>query len=194
MKPNATVCVYCGSSNEAPAVYRDAARRMGALVARGGMTLVYGGGRTGLMGIAADAALAEGGRVVGIIPHFISAREIMHEDLTELHTVDNMHQRKMMMAERADAFVVLPGGFGTLDEFFEILTWKQLQLHDKPIILVNVNDYWTPLLGMIDRMVESGFVRPLHRDLIVLAAGVDDVPALLETCGGVSGRIEKDKT
>lgn len=194
MKPSASVCVYCGSSNATAQVYKDTAQQMGALLAKAGMTLVYGGGRTGLMGLAADAAMDSGGKVVGIIPRFISAREVMHDNLTELHLVDNMHQRKMMMAERSDAFVVLPGGFGTLDEFFEILTWKQLQLHDKPIILVNVENYWTPLLGMVDRMVETGFVRPGHREYILLADAVPDVLGILDQCGSVSQKMEKDKT
>ena len=142
--------------------------------------MVYGGGRVGLMGIAADAAIAAGGEVVGIIPEHIQSAEIEHTGLTELHVVDSMHTRKRMMVERADAFVILPGGLGTLDEAFEILTWKQLQLHDKPIVIADVDGYWRPLLGLIDHMVAQGFARIDRSALYSVADQIDDVFEALE--------------
>jgi uncharacterized protein (TIGR00730 family) len=174
-----SVCVYCGSSNRVDDVHKTAARDLGALIARRGWQLVYGGGRVGLMGLAADAAIAEGGRVVGIIPEHIQALEVEHTGLSELHVVDSMHTRKRMMVERSDAFAVLPGGLGTLDETFEILTWKQLRLHEKPVVLVDVAGYWRPLLRMLDGIIEAGFARPEHRDLFRVVGSVEEVPDAL---------------
>ncbi|GAA4251601.1 TIGR00730 family Rossman fold protein [Azospirillum formosense] len=176
--PN-SVCVYCGSSSRVAAVHKEAAHMLGDGLARRGIQLVYGGGRVGLMGIAADAALAAGGQVVGIIPEHIQSAEIEHTGLTELHVVDSMHTRKRMMVNRADAFVVLPGGLGTLDEAFETLTWKQLGLHDKPVVIVDVDGYWRPLLGLIDHTVAQGFTQPAHRALYTVVDDVDDVFAAL---------------
>jgi uncharacterized protein (TIGR00730 family) len=180
MKALTSVCVYCGSSSRVADVYKDAAHALGEGLARRGIQLVYGGGRVGLMGIIADAAIAAGGRVVGIIPEHIQSVEIEHTGLGELHVVDSMHTRKRMMAERSDAFVVLPGGFGTLDEAFEMLTWRQLGLHDKPIIVADVDGYWRPLLGLVDHMVAQGFCRPAHRDLFTVVDQLDDVFLALE--------------
>jgi len=174
-----SVCVYCGSSNRVDDAYKRAAHDLGTLIARRGWRLVYGGGRVGLMGVAADAALAAGGRVVGIIPEHIQALEVEHTGLSELHVVDSMHTRKRMMVERSDAFAVLPGGLGTLDETFEILTWKQLGLHGKPVVLVDVGGYWGPLLRMLDAMIEAGFARPEHRTLFRVVGSPDEVPAAL---------------
>ncbi|MGP1393951.1 MAG: TIGR00730 family Rossman fold protein [Inquilinaceae bacterium] len=174
-----SICVYCGSSGRVADVHRDAAQRLGTVIAQNGLRLVYGGGRVGLMGIAADAALAAGGEVVGIIPEHIQSLEVEHTGLTELLIVDSMHVRKQAMFERSDAFVVLPGGLGTLDETFEILTWKQLALHDKPVVLVDIDGYWRPLTAMIDHMIREGFAQPAHRQLYRLVHGIDDVlPAL----------------
>jgi uncharacterized protein (TIGR00730 family) len=153
----------------------DTAREVGALLARRGVALVYGGARRGLMGAAADAALAEGGRVVGVIPHGLWAREIAHTGLSELLVVDTMHERKALMTERADAFVMLPGGAGTLEEFFEAWTWAQLGIHDKPCGVLNVGGYFDPLLAMLDHMVEERFVPLAHRQMIL----VDEQPARL---------------
>lgn len=175
MKAPKSVCVYCGSSSRVADVYKNAAHSLGEGLAREGIQLVYGGGRVGLMGIIADAALGAGGSVVGIIPEHIQSAEIEHTGLTELHVVDSMHTRKRMMADRSDAFVVLPGGFGTLDEAFEVLTWKQLRLHDKPIVLVDVDGYWRPLLGLVDHMVAQGFAHASHRALFTVVDEVDDV-------------------
>src|SRR5579872_895286 len=151
------ICVYCGSSGRVDEVYRAAATRLGVILAKAGVELVYGGGRVGLMGLMADAALASGGRVTGVIPVHLHDQEVGHSGLTELVIIDNMHNRKRRMFELADAFAILPGGLGTLDEAFEIITWKQLGLHDKPIMLVDVAGYWTPLLELIEHAVASGF-------------------------------------
>ncbi len=174
-----SVCVYCGSAGDVAERHRAAARRLGTVLAERGVELVYGGGRVGLMGLLADAALRAGGRVVGIIPAHLEALEVEHTTLTELIVVDSMHTRKRRMFERADAFVVLPGGLGTLDEAFEIITWKQLALHDKPIIVVNEGDYWAPLLALIDHVIGQGFTHERHRRLFRVVESVDQVSAVL---------------
>lgn len=153
-----SVCVFCGSRPGARPEYLEAAARMGAELARRGLTLVYGGASVGIMGAVADAALAAGGRVVGVIPGFMSPKELAHKGLTELHTVGSMHERKALMAERSDAFVALPGGFGTLDELFEIVTWAQLGLHRKPMGLLDTRGYFQPLVAMARHMAQEGFV------------------------------------
>ncbi|QSQ25069.1 TIGR00730 family Rossman fold protein [Pyxidicoccus parkwayensis] len=153
-----SVCVFCGSRPGARPEYVEAATRMGAELARRGLTLVYGGASVGVMGAVADAALSAGGRVVGIIPGFMGPKEIAHKGLTELHTVGSMHERKALMAERSDAFVALPGGFGTLDELFEIVTWAQLGLHRKPMGLLDTRGYFQPLVAMARHMAQEGFV------------------------------------
>lgn len=179
MKTPNSVCVYCGSSSRVAEVFKNAAHALGDGLARRGIQLVYGGGRVGLMGIAADAALAAGGHVVGIIPDHLQTAEVEHVGLSELHVVDSMHTRKRMMVERSDAFIVLPGGLGTLDEAFEILTWKQLRLHDKPVVIVDIDGYWRPLRGLIDHMVAEGFARDESRALFTVVEEVDAVfPAL----------------
>ncbi len=154
------LCVYCGSSDGIDPQHRDWAADLGGEAARQGVRIVFGGGRIGLMGVLADAALAAGGEVIGVIPEHLQAREIGHEGITRLEVVDSMHSRKARMCELADAFCVLPGGLGTLDETFEIITWKQLGLHDKPVVLVNLDGYWTPLLDLIAHQVAAGYVRP----------------------------------
>jgi len=173
------LCVYCGSSDQVDALYRDAADRLGAILAEAGIELVYGGGRIGLMGIVANAVLRGGGRVTGIIPAHLHDAEVGHHGVSELIVVASMHERKQLMFERSDAFVVLPGGLGTLDETFEIITWKQLRLHDKPILIVNVGGYWAPLFSLIDHVIESGFAAPSARDHFSTVSRVEDVlPAL----------------
>jgi uncharacterized protein (TIGR00730 family) len=161
-----SVCVYCGSSGAVDQRYRTAADEIGRSLAAAGIALVFGGGRIGLMGIAADAALANGGRVIGVIPAALRDRELAHQNVSELVVVDTMHDRKRVMAERADAFAVLPGGIGTLDEAFEMLTWRQLGLHDKPIFLVDVAGYWQPLRALFDHIVEQRFATSLVPRLI----------------------------
>ena len=179
MASPSSVCVYCGSSSRVNDVYKDAARRLGAGLARAGIGVVYGGGRVGLMGILADAALAAGGRVVGIIPGHLQALEVDHSGLHELVVVESMHERKRMMVDRSDAFVVLPGGLGTLDEAFEEVTWKQLRLHDKPVLIADIAGYWRPLLDLLRHIDGEGFVSGGHSRLIEVVDGVDDVMARL---------------
>jgi uncharacterized protein (TIGR00730 family) len=160
------LCVFCGSQSGRVAVYAEAARRFGAALAARGLGLVYGGGHIGLMGVLADAVLAGGAPVIGVIPRALVERELAHGRLTELHVVETMHQRKALMADRAGAFAALPGAFGTADELFEILTWRQLGLHAKPIGLLNTAGFFDPLLAWLDRSVTEGFLRGEHRALI----------------------------
>ena len=160
------LCVYCGSSGAVAAPYREAASELGARLASAGIEVVFGGGRVGLMGLLADAALAGGGRVTGIIPARLRDAELAHQGVSELVIVSSMHERKRMMAERADAFAVLPGGIGTLDETFEMLSWKQLGLHDKPIYLVDIDGYWATLRTLLDDIVERGFAPAKTRRLL----------------------------
>jgi uncharacterized protein (TIGR00730 family) len=171
------VCVYCGSSGAVAEPYRDAARELGAGLAAAGIETVFGGGRVGLMGLLADAALTAGGRVTGVIPVRLCDAEVAHRGVTELIVVTTMHDRKRLMAERADAFAILPGGIGTLDEMFEVLSWRQLKLHEKPIFLVDIGGYWRPLRMLIGHIVEQGFARP---GALGLVRAVASVPALLE--------------
>ncbi|HWK43292.1 MAG TPA: TIGR00730 family Rossman fold protein [Stellaceae bacterium] len=175
-----SLCVYCGSSNQVDQVYKDAAYELGRLVGARGIDLIYGGGRVGLMGLAADGALAAGGRVTGIIPRHLHDREVAHSGLSELVVVETMHERKQLMAARADAFIILPGGFGTLDEAFEIMTWKQLRLHDKPVILVDVAGYWAPLRTLIDEIIATRFAGEGCRRLYQCVGGIDEVLAALD--------------
>ena len=161
MQPIKSLCVYCGSNPGDDPRYAAAAAELGRGLAQVGIDLVFGGGRIGLMGIAADAALAAGGRVIGIIPDRLRSRELAHPGASEIVVVDTMHDRKRLMAERADAFAVLPGGIGTLDETFEMLTWRTLGLHDKPIFDVDVAGYWEPLRALLDHLAAHGFTEPL---------------------------------
>lgn len=173
------LCLYCGSKSGADPVYEEAARTIGREAAERGVRLVYGGGSIGLMGAAADACLAAGGSVHGIIPGHLQRREVQNLEVTRMEVVETMHHRKTRMFEESDAFAILPGGLGTLDETFEILTWRQLELHDKPIMLVNVAGYWDPLLEAIGHMVRHGFVRPKHAALLSVVNRVEDLfPAL----------------
>lgn len=170
-----TVCVYCSSSNGVDEIYKKTTHEAGVALARNGLKLVYGGGHVGLMGMVADAVLAAGGEVIGIIPEHIRTHEMQHTGLTELYVVDNMHTRKSMMAEKSDAFVALPGGFGTLDEVFEILTWKQLGLHTKPIIIYNVEGFWDPLLAMIDHIIDSRFAPENNRHIYKVVTSTEEM-------------------
>lgn len=180
MKNIRAICLYCGSSGRVPETHREAARRFGRIVAEAGAILVYGGGRVGLMGLAADAALAAGGHVIGIIPRLLMAAEAGHGGVSELHVVETMHERKYKMFALSDAFVALPGGLGTLDETFEMITWRQLGLHDKPIVIVNEADYWAPLLDLFAVMRHHGYTPPAHRALFSVVGGVDEVLPTLE--------------
>jgi uncharacterized protein (TIGR00730 family) len=180
-----SVCVFCGSSAGAAPVYAEAARLLGEALAARGLELVFGAGHIGLMGALADAVLAAGGRAVGVIPQALVDKELAHGGLTELVVVDTMHQRKALMADRADAFAALPGGFGTADELFEILTWAQLGLHGKPVGLLNVAGFFDPLLAWLNRAVADGFLRPEHRALLRVAAAPDELLAALQAPAAV---------
>ena len=163
---NFSICVYCGSRLGADPRFAQSARDTGAVIGSQGWELVYGGGKVGLMGMVADATLSAGGTVYGVIPQNLMDKEVGHTGLTELHVVDNMHTRKSMMFERADAFVALPGGIGTFEELFEIWTWYQLGMHHKPFGLLNVAGYYDPLIAMLDSMVAQGFLNPAVRGLL----------------------------
>lgn len=173
------VCVFCGSSMGVQPAYQQAALALGEALARRKLGLVYGGGNVGLMGTIADATLAAGGEVIGVIPDFMVAKEIAHTGLTQLHIVNSMHERKTMMAQLSDAFVALPGGYGTLEEFCEVLTWAQLGLHQKPFGLLNVNGYYSPLLKFFDQAVTEEFLRPMNRSLVLEAAEPENLLDLL---------------
>lgn len=173
------VCLFCGSNTGARPVYAAAADAFGRALAARGMTLVYGGGSVGLMRIAAEAALAAGGQVIGVITEQLMVREVGHPGLTELAVVPTMHERKALMARYADAFVALPGGFGTFDELCEMATWNQLGIHAKPMVLVNVDGYFDGFLAQIDRGVDDGFLKPEHRAMLAVVTTIDDIfPAL----------------
>lgn len=169
------ICVYLGSSAGRSPIYREAAERVGALLAERGIGLVYGGGTVGLMGIIADTVCAAGGEVIGVIPEALRAREHDHKGITQLHVVKTMHERKAMMAKFADGFLCLPGGIGTLEEIFEAWCWSQLGYHEKPCGLLNVNGFYTPMSTFIDSVVEEGFLQPRHRAMLL----IDDDPAVL---------------
>lgn len=174
-----SLCVYCGSSDRGPTAHRDAARGFGLEMAQRGIRLIYGGGRVGVMGTLADAVLEGGGLVTGIIPDFLMRHEVGHAGVTQLEVVSTMHERKARMAELSDGFVVLPGGLGTLDELFEIVTWKQLGLHTKPIVVVNSAGYWDSLRTMIDGIVAAGYARAENAALAAFVDEIDDVFAAL---------------
>ena len=177
-----SVCVYCGSNTGTTAVHANAARLLARAIARAGLRLVYGGGSIGLMGVLAEAALAEGVDVSGVAPRRLLEREVVHRGLTHLHVVESMHERKAKMAELADAFIALPGGYGTLDELFEALTWTQLGYHRKPCGLLNVAGFFDRLAAYLDHALAEGFLTRRHRDMLVMA---DDPDVLIESLKGV---------
>ena len=174
------VAVFCGSNSGARPAYAEAARALGREIAGRGLGLVYGGGNVGLMGTLADAALSAGGDVIGVIPDALRARELAHTSLTELRVVASMHERKATMAELAGAFVVLPGGFGTYEEFCEVLTWAQLGLHAKPCGILDVDGFYTSLLQHFDHATTEGFISRTHRDLVLVAHAADEMLDALE--------------
>ena len=182
--PIRSLCVYCGSSQGDNPLYAAAAQHLGILLAERDIRLVYGGGHIGMMGLIADTVLDRGGRAVGVIPHFLQRREVAHPRLTELLLVDNMHQRKRKMFALADAFAVLPGGIGTLEETFEMLTWKQMRLHAKPILLLDVEGYWQPLVELLNHLVRHGFARPDTLRLLTLVHDLHALPDLLAELDG----------
>ena len=175
-----TICVYCGSSDKMNDEYLHAAHRMGAAIARGGFTLVYGAGCTGMMGAVADGALEAGGEVTGVIPEMFNTPTLMHTGLSRLEIVDTMHTRKQRMVEISDAFIALPGGYGTFEELFEVLTWSQIGLHNKPVGVLNTKDYFKPLLSMIEQARAEGFIYDEHKSLFVCAEEPEELLELLE--------------
>lgn len=174
-----SVCVYCASSSRGPESHKTAARELGRLLAENNVRIVFGGGHVGLMGVAADAALAAGGEVTGVIPAFLRDLELAHDSCDEMIVTDSMHARKQKMAELSDGFVILPGGLGTLDEAFEIITWRQLGLHGKPIVALNTDGYWNPLEALLAHIEANGYMHRQEAPLLALVDRVEDVlPAL----------------
>lgn len=167
------LAVYCGSATPADLTYIDAARHVGRTLAARGIGVVYGGGRLGLMGAVADAALEAGGEVIGVIPDALVGAEVAHRGCTELHVVQTMHQRKQLFTDLSDGFVTLPGGVGTMDELWEAISWAQLGYHDKPVGLLNVGGFYDPLIAFNRQMVETGFIRPQHAGILIHADGID---------------------
>jgi uncharacterized protein (TIGR00730 family) len=174
MKEIQAIGVYCSSYDTLEDIYRKAALELGKLLAQHKITMIYGGGVQGLMGEVANSAMAHGGRVIGFMPHHLEEFENPNRDITELHMVDTMHTRKRLMFEHSDAFFVLPGGFGTLDETFELITWRQLELHDKPIIFINIDNYWTPLKELTKNIIEQHFAKPEHKKFFKFVGSVPE--------------------
>jgi len=175
-----SVCVYCSASDAVDQVYKDAAAEFGAALAGAGKKLVFGGGHVGLMGIVADSMMAAGGEAVGVSTRDITEMEQTHDNLTELYIADNMHERKMRMVRLSDAFVIFPGGVGTLDEFFAVFTWKILRFHDKPIVIANIAGYWDPLLNILEHQIDKKFVRAADLDYLKIVDRVEDILSALE--------------
>lgn len=173
--------VFCGSSSGSKALFKTEAYRLGQTMANHKIGLVYGGARVGLMGAVADGALEHGGEVIGVLPTFLKNVELEHTRLTDLIIVETMHERKAKMDELSDGIIAMPGGYGTLEEFFEMLTWAQLGLHKKPVALLNIDDFYTPLLQMADSMVANGFLKQENRDMILVASNIDDLLVLMKT-------------
>lgn len=175
-----SVCVFCGSSHGFAPEYEQMAMDMGRAIAARGWTLVYGGGNVGLMGVVADAALKADGKVIGVIPEALLARELGHRGVTELRVVNTMHERKAMMADLADGFIALPGGIGTFEEFFEVLTWAQLGIHRKPCGLINTRGYYQPVMDLLANAVKEGFLKEEHRQMVLTADEVEDLLTRME--------------
>ncbi|MCR9058326.1 MAG: TIGR00730 family Rossman fold protein [Rhodobacteraceae bacterium] len=175
-----SVCVYCGSSFGSDPAHEAAATRLGQIIAEAGLRLVYGGGSVGLMGTVANAALESGGKVTGIIPRFLEKREVMLDSLEDLVITNDMHERKHLMFERADAFIALPGGIGTLEEAVEMMTWAQLGQHKKPVLLANINGFWSPLLELLDHMRAQGYIRPDTEVPYLVAKKIEDILPMLQ--------------
>ena len=188
-----SICVYCGSSSNTRASHRQAAAEFGTLLAAEGVSLIFGGGRVGLMGLAADATLNSGGRVIGVIPEFLAAREVAHTKCTELHTTVTMHERKQQMADLSDAFVILPGGLGTLDEMFEIITWRQLSLHQKPIIIANIDGYWDPLEKLIQNISSENYIPRGHDGLFTFVSCIAEILPILRAMPSTTSHLQSDQ-
>ena len=193
MQPIRSLCVFCGSRVGADPAYAEVAGRLGALMAGDGIRLVYGGGGIGLMGVVAQAVLDGGGQVTGVLPNFLESQEVGMRGITDMIRVGSMHERKQRMFDLSDGFLVLPGGLGTLDETFEIMTWRQLRLHDKPIVLVDHAGYWAPFVALVDGVIAGGFAAPRARELFAVAAGPEAALAMLRAmpASGVSAPTER---
>lgn len=174
------LCVYCGASEKVNKKYYEAAEELGKMIAENGFNMVYGGGRLGLMGRVSNAVIENGGEVVGITTEQLDEREGVQKGLHEVHVVDTMHTRKFKMSQKADAFIIMPGGFGTLDEFFEILTWKQLGLHNKPIIIANIDNYWTKLIKAMQHIADEKFASVAHLEFAEVAENLEEVFSLIK--------------
>jgi len=175
------ICVYCGSADGVNPVYIEAAFEMGQAIARAGLKLVYGAGKTGLMGAVANGVLQTGGEVTGVVPVYLNEPHLIHSELTRLEVVDNIHQRKARMSELADAFIALPGGYGTFEELFETLTWAQLGLHDKPIGLLNTRNYFDPMMNLVEHTLNEGFIYAEHRTLLMCSSDPNELLAKLQS-------------
>jgi uncharacterized protein (TIGR00730 family) len=175
-----SICVFCGAQNSVPQAHLDMAQQLGRDLAKNKRKLVYGGGDCGLMGQVANGALLGGGEVVGVFPRSLSRIEVEHQALSKMYLVDSMHERKQIMYDHADAFVVLPGGFGTLDEMFEVITWRQIGVHKKPVIILNHNGYWNKLEELMEHMISSGFAKPVTREFYQVVNSTEDLYKLLQ--------------
>ncbi|MEN9919362.1 MAG: hypothetical protein RL662_1798 [Bacteroidota bacterium] len=167
------IAVYCGSSSGSDQIFRSKALALGNALAENGFDLVYGGAKVGLMGAVADGTLEKGGKAIGILPRFLAEKELEHKSLTEIILVETMHERKALMSDLSDGFIALPGGFGTMEELFEMLTWAQLSLHKKPIAILNVNGYYDSLIDLINNMLDNGFMKQEYRDLLIVNEDID---------------------
>ena len=172
--------IFCGANSGKRPIYTEVARQLGQTLAQQDITIVYGAGKVGLMGEVAEAALAQGGEVIGVIPFFLRKKEVAHEELTKMYVVDSMHERKIKMAQLSDAVIVLPGGYGTMDELFEMLTLSQIGQGQHPIVLININGFFSPLLAQLDHMVEEGFLKPGHRQLTMVCSNVEEALTILK--------------
>jgi hypothetical protein len=170
-----SITVFCGSSFGSEDIYKEQAALLGKTLAKNNIPLVYGGANVGLMGAVADGALDEGGRVVGVLPYFLQSKEIAHKKLTELILVETMHERKTKMNELCDGVIVLPGGYGTLEEFFEMITWAQLGLHQKPIGILNIDGFYNDLISLVENMVDKGFLKQINRDMLLISDNIDEL-------------------
>jgi uncharacterized protein (TIGR00730 family) len=183
-----SICIFCGANFNGDPILKQAVEQLSEIMVNRGITLVYGGGKVGVMGILADAVLNSGGKAIGVIPQFLMDKEVGHPGLTELHIVENMHQRKQLMNDLCDGIIMLPGGFGTLEEFFEVLTWLQLGLHSHPVGILNVNGFYDLLLQQMDVMVEQRFLKPANRELVITSGDAIELITLMENC-----KVEPDE-
>ncbi len=183
-----SICVFCGANFNGDPLLKQAVEQLAEIMVNRGITLVYGGGKVGVMGILADAVLSMDGEAIGVIPQFLVEKEVAHTGLTELHVVENMHQRKQLMNDLCDGIIMLPGGFGTLEEFFEVLTWLQLGLHNHPVGILNVNGFYDLLLQQLDLMVEQRFLKPANRKLVITSGDAIELVNLMEDC-----KVEPDE-